>query len=79
MDPDSHKIFDVDGKNLNTKPIKIDEKVCICYGTTELKGESIPNNCVIGEKSLIIGNSYKKIQLFQVILPKCIKDFNSWK
>lgn len=80
MDSDSHKIFDVDGREIpNTKPIKVGEKVWLCYGITVLKGAVIPNNCVIGAKSLIIGNNYRENSIIAGNPAKCIKHINSWE
>lgn len=75
MDSDSHKIFDVDGRKFpNTKPIKVGEKVWLCYGTKVLKGAVIPNNCIIGAKSLKNGNNYRENSIIAGNPAKSIKD-----
>ena len=79
MDSDSHTIYDKNGKVFNTsKPITIGDKVWLCYGSTVLKGASVPKNCVVGAKSLVTGTNFLPNTLIVGSPAKSIKEIQSW-
>ena len=56
MDSDTHAIIDENGKRMNQdKEIIFGDKVWIGNGCMILKGTHVPNNCVIGARSVIVG------------------------
>lgn len=56
MDSDTHAIIDENGKRMNQdKEIIFEDKVWIGNGCMILKGTHVPNNCVIGARSVIVG------------------------
>lgn len=56
MDSDTHAIIDENGKRMNQdKEIIFEDRVWIGNGCMILKGTHVPNNCVIGARSVIVG------------------------
>lgn len=56
MDSDMHAIIDENGKRMNQdKEIIFEDRVWIGNGCMILKGTHVPNNCVIGARSVIVG------------------------
>lgn len=56
MDSDTHAIIDEIGKRMNQdKEIIFEDRVWIGNGCMILKGTHVPNNCVIGARSVIVG------------------------
>jgi len=59
MDSDTHIIMDEQGNCINPdKEIVFDDKVWIGNGCMILKGAHVPNNCVIGARSVVAGSKF---------------------
>ncbi len=59
MDSDTHIIMDEQGNRINPdKEIVFDDKVWIGNGCMILKGAHVPNNCVIGARSVVAGSKF---------------------
>lgn len=59
MDSDTHSIIDEYGNRTNPdKEIIFEDKVWIGNGCMILKGAHVPNNCVIGAKSIVAGTKF---------------------
>ena len=59
MDSDTHAIMDEQGNRINhNKEIIFDDKVWIGNGCMILKGTHVPNNCVIGARSVVAGSKF---------------------
>lgn len=55
MDSDTHIFMDEQGNCINpNKEIVFDDKVWIGNGCMILKGAHVPNNCVIGARSVVV-------------------------
>lgn len=60
MDSDTHSIFDEQGNRMNPdKEIVFDDQVWIGNGCMILKGTHIPDNCVIGARSVVAGKKFE--------------------
>ncbi len=80
MDSDFHKIIDVDNKIINKpEPIKIGNNVWIGCQNLILKGTIIPDNCVIGAKSLISKKLFVSDALYAGNPIKLIKENIRWE
>lgn len=59
MDSDTHAIMDEQGNRINpNKEIIFEDKVWIGNGCMILKGTLVPNNCVIGARSVVAGSKF---------------------
>lgn len=80
MDSDAHHIIDENGiKRDNSQPVIIGNSVWIAAGCTILKGTIIPDNCVVGAGSLVIGKDFLPNQVIAGHPAKCIKKISSWE
>lgn len=60
MDSDTHTILDEQGYRMNPdKEIVFEDKVWIGNGCMILKGAHIPDNCVIGARSVVAGSKFE--------------------
>lgn len=78
---DGHAIFDLETRNIinaNSKSIHIGNHVWIGYGSTILKGSNIPNNCVIGAKSLICSSFHRQNTILAGHPAKIIRKNIGW-
>lgn len=59
MDSDTHSIMDEAGNRINPdKEIIFEDKVWIGNGCMILKGAHVPDNCVIGARSVVAGSKF---------------------
>ena len=80
MDSDTHSIYDEEGNRFNEdKQIIVGNKVWIGCGVTVLKGSVIPNNCVIGAKSVVSTNNFLSDSIIVGNPAKSIKKIGKWE
>lgn len=59
MDSDTHFIMDEGGNRINPdKDIVFEDNVWIGNGCMILKGAHVPDNCVIGARSVVAGSKF---------------------
>ena len=80
MDSDTHTIFDAKGKRMNAdREIEIADKVWVGCKVTILKGTIIPQNCVIGATSLVLGKKLEENTLILGSPAKSVRKIGGWK
>lgn len=80
MDSDGHRIFDKEGNWINIdKDIMIGDKVWFGCGVTILKGVTIPNNCVIGARTIVTGGKFEPNTIVVGNPPVSNKKISKWE
>lgn len=80
MDSDTHAIMDEQGNHINpNKEIIFDDKVWIGNGCMILKGAYVPNNCVIGARSVVAGNKFDDHTIIVGNPAKSVKKIGGFK
>lgn len=80
MDSDTHEIFDANGNLINEpREIVFGNHIWIGCRTTILKGSRIPDNCVIGACSLVLGRNFEKESIIAGNPARSIKKIRNWK
>jgi len=77
---DAHTIYDIKTNKLINygKNIHIGNHVWICEGCTLLKGSTIPNNCVIGCKSVVNSEFKDSNSIICGVPAKIVKKYINW-
>ena len=80
MDSDTHIIMDEQGNCINPdKEIVFDDKVWIGNGCMILKGAHVPNNCVIGARSVVAGSKFDDHTIIVGNPAKSVKKIGGFK
>lgn len=80
MDSDSHRIYDTEGKQINSnKEIIIGDKVWIGCDCKILRGSVIPSHCVVGANSVVTSSELREKTLVLGQPAKSVKDIQGWE
>lgn len=80
MDSDTHIIMDEQGNCINPdKEIVFYDKVWIGNGCMILKGAHVPNNCVIGARSVVVGSKFDDHTIIAGNPAKSVKRIGGFK
>ena len=80
MDSDTHAIMDEQGNRINpNKEIIFDDKVWIGNGCMIQKGTHVPNNCVIGARSVVAGSKFDDHTIIVGNPAKSVKKIGGFK
>lgn len=80
MDSDTHKVYDENENIINgPREILFGNNIWIGCRTTILKGVVVPDNCVIGACSLLLGKDFKQNTIIVGNPAKSIKTIGRWE